>query len=128
MKKSLILLALLIPLSGCASEARQEYERVLAAKLAKDPDLKDYNLDPNEVAACVTDRVAAELPGFPGSPAREPYWRAHILFQEAKNPLEARQAIEKAAEVFGSKREASRAAFGVTSHIMVCIGELIHQP
>ncbi len=127
-KRSLLLFTLLLPLSGCAGEARREYEQVLTAKLAQDPDLKDYNLDPGEVASCVAGKIARELPGFPGSPARDPYWKAHIAFQKARNPIEARRAIEEAAELFGSKEEASRAAFSTTTYIMECIGELIGKP
>lgn len=125
MKKLFVLTLAAVLLSACASKEREEFQQKLAARLATDPDLKDYNLDPNEVAQCVTAEIAKTLPGFRGSPARKPYWEAYAAFESARTTEEALTTIKRYKDVFGSEQRASAAALGITEHIMHCMGELI---
>ncbi len=125
MKKLLIPLLTALLLAGCASEERNLFEEKLAARLATDPDLKDYNLDPKEVAECVTSEIAKTLPGFRGTPARKPYWEAYAAFESARTSDEALAAVKKYADVFGSEQKASAAAMEITQYIMFCMGKLI---
>nr|BAL54090.1 hypothetical conserved protein [uncultured Gammaproteobacteria bacterium] len=113
-------------LTACAdSKERSVFEERLAARLATDPDLKDYNLDPKEVAECVTAEIAKTLPGLRGSPARKPYWEAYAAFESARTTEEALTTIKRYKDVFGSEQKASAAALGITEHIMNCMGNLI---
>lgn len=125
MKKILILILSAVLLSACASKERSQFQEKLAGRLAADPDLKDYNLDPNEVAECVTSQIAKTLPGFRGTPARKPYWEAYLAFESARNSDEALAAIRKYKDVFGSEQKASAAAMNITQYIMACMGNLI---
>ncbi len=125
MKQLLILMMTAILLAGCASKERNEFEEKLAARLALDPDLKDYNLDPNEVASCVVSEIAKTLPGFRGTPARKPYWEAYAAFESARNTDEALSTVKQYKDVFGSEQKASAAAMEVTQYIMHCMGRMI---
>ena len=125
MKQLLILIMTAALLAACASKERNEFEEKLAARLALDPDLKDYNLDPNEVASCVVSEIAKTLPGFRGTPARKPYWEAYAAFESARNTDEALSTVKKYKDVFGSEQKASAAAMEVTQYIMYCMGQLI---
>lgn len=125
MKNLLILTLTAVLLGGCASKERNEFQEKLAARLATDPDLKDYNLDPNEVAECVTSEIAQTLPGFRGTPARKPYWEAYAAFESTRTTEEGLNTIKKYKDVFGSEQKASAAALGVTQYIMQCMGKLI---
>lgn len=125
MKKILIPFLTALLLVGCASEERNRFEQQLAARLATDPDLKDYNLAPDEVAECVTNEIAKTLPGFRGTAARKPYWEAYAAFESARTSDEALAAIKKYADVFGSEQKASAAAMEITQYIMFCMGKLI---
>ncbi len=125
MKKLLILILSSLLLAGCASTERGEFEEKLAARLATDPDLKDYNLNANEIAECVVSEIAKTLPGFRGTPARKPYWEAYAAFESARNTDEALSTVKKYKDVFGSEQKASAAAMEVTQYIMFCMGKLI---
>ncbi len=125
MKKILFLILAALLIGGCSYKERNEFEEKLAARLATDEDLKDYNLDPNEVAECVTSEIAKTLPGFRGTPARKPYWEAYASFESSRNTEEGFGAIKKAAKVFGSEKKASAAALSITEYIMHCMGKLI---
>lgn len=125
MKNILILILTAVLLTSCANKERNQFQEKLAAHLATDPDLKDYNLDPNEVAECVTSQIAKTLPGFRGTPARKPYWEAYLAFESARTSDEALATIKKYKDVFGSEQKASAAAMGITQYIMACMGKLI---
>ncbi len=125
MKKILFLILASLLIGGCSYKERNEFQEKLAARLATDEDLKDYNLDPNEVAECVTSEIAKTLPGFRGTPARKPYWEAYASFEASRNTEEAFSAVKKAANVFGSEKKASAAALSITEYIMHCMGKLI---
>lgn len=125
MKKLFILTLTAVLLSACASKERSEFQQKLAARLATDPDLRDYHLDPNEVAECVTSEIAKTLPGFRGSPARKPYWEAYAAFESARTTEEALATVKRFKDVFGSEQKASAAALGITEYIMHCMGNLI---
>jgi len=125
MKKLIIPILAAFLLAGCASKERNEFEDKLAARLATDPDLKDYSLDAHEVASCVVSEIAKTLPGFRGTPARKPYWEAYAAFESARNSDEALSTVKKYKDVFGSEQKASAAAMEVTQYIMYCMGKLI---
>ncbi len=125
MKKLLILIMTALLLAGCASKERNEFEEKLTARLATDPDLKDYNLDASDVASCVVSEIAKTLPGFRGTPARKPYWEAYAAFESARNSNEALSTVNKYKDVFGSEQKASAAAMEVTQYIMFCMGKMI---
>ncbi len=125
MKKISIFILAALLLSACASKERDQFQEKLAARLATDPDLKDYNLDPEEVAECVTSQIAKTLPGFRGTPARKPYWEAYLAFESARNSDEALAAVRQYKDVFGSEQKASAAAMNITQYIMACMGKLI---
>ncbi|MCX8048912.1 MAG: hypothetical protein N3A55_04530 [Methylohalobius sp.] len=124
--RSIFVIVLAAMLSACAdNKERNAFQEKLAARLATDPDLKDYNLDPKEVAECVTGEIAKTLPGFRGSPARKPYWEAYAAFESARTTEEALAAVKRYQTVFGSEKQASAAALGVTEYIMNCMGNMI---
>jgi hypothetical protein len=126
--RQILLLALVAVLAACADkQERNAFEEKLAARLATDPDLKDYNLDPKEVAECVTVEVAKTLPGFRGSPVRKPYWEAYAAFESVRTSEEALETIKRYKDVFGSEQKASAAALSITEHIMHCMGEMIER-
>lgn len=125
MKKLSILILGALLISGCANEERNQFQDKLAARLATDPDLKDYQIDSNELAECVVSEIAKTLPGFRGTPARRPYWQAYLNFESARNGGEASQAIQQAKDIFGSEQKASAAALSITEYIMHCMGKLI---
>jgi len=76
MKKILLITSLLV-LAGCAE--KQEYEQVLLEKMKLEKDIKDYKIDPDSMAKCVSSKTSSKMPGiFPGDPRRITAYRNYI--------------------------------------------------
>jgi hypothetical protein len=115
-------------LSACGSSKEQmSLKEALTAKLEGDSDLKDYKLNPADVADCVVKGISESLPGFPGDPRRNAYFDAYAKFVAVKSPGDAEKAIEEYTNLFGSAQQARTAAVSVTDYIMGCMGAGLEQ-
>lgn len=112
-------------LSGCDTKQKTGLREILVERFKDDQDLKDYQLDPGEVADCVVKEISDGLPGFAGDPRREKYFSAYARFLSVKSPADAEQAITEYQELFGSAKKAREAANGITDYIMTCMGKAI---
>ena len=129
MKKnlSILMIAAILLLAGC-DRGKSGLEQALAESFRDDQDLKDYKIDPDEMAACVAGEIAGSIPGLPGAPQRKAYFEAYTkMIKVTANNQDPQQVLEENKEVFGSVRKAREAAFGVTSHILDCMGKLVEQ-
>jgi hypothetical protein len=120
MKKLFSAFCVALLLFGC-SKGKDELEVALVAKFKDDQDLKDYHLDPKNIADCVIEQIADALPGFPGDPRRNRFFEAHAHFINASNPGDAEKAVTDYQELFGSADKAREAAMNITTHIMTCM-------
>lgn len=126
MKKSLLVLTVLLTLAACGHNEKLSLEEALLASLKNDQDLKDYKLDPQEVADCTLDAISDSLPVMPTDPRRAQYFEAYAQFLSSPtSPEEAHRMIEGQKQLFGSVQAARQAALSVTDHIMTCMGLLI---
>ena len=127
MKKnlSILLITAAFLLTAC-DRGKTDLEQVLANKFSKDEDLKDYNIDPEEMADCVVNDISGAIPGLPGAPQRKAYFEAYTKLvtvkADHKNP---QKVLEEVEEVFGSIRKAREAALGVTAFVLDCMDELV---
>jgi hypothetical protein len=129
MKKplSILMVAATLLLAGC-DRGKTELEQALAENFRGDQDLKDYKIDPDDMAECVADEISSAIPGLPGAPQRKAYFEAYTkMVKVTANNEDPRQVLEENKEVFGSVRKAREAAFGVTAHILDCMGKLVEQ-
>jgi len=128
MKKTMVVLFTSIVLSACGNSPEQtSLQDAMTAKLKDDQDLKDYKLDPSEVAACVVKSITDSLPGFSGDPRRARYFEAYTRFVSVDSPGAADSAMQQYQDLFGGIKEAREAANTVTDHIMSCMGVAIAQ-
>jgi hypothetical protein len=126
MKKSLLVFAALLTLAACGQKEKLGLEETLLAQLKEDQDLKDYQLDPKEVADCTLEAISDSLPVMPTDPRRAQYFEAYAQFLRTPSSAEeAHKLIEGQKELFGSVQAARQAALSVTDHIMSCMGLLI---
>lgn len=114
-------------LTGCSDQPKQGFREALVAKLAEDPDLKDYQLSPELIADCVVAEVAENAPGIPGDPRREAYFGAYAKFVAVPESADPRPVIAAAKDIFGSEAAAREAALGVTEHILTCMGKAVER-
>ena len=121
----LIFILMLGALAACASKEQTDLRTALVARMAQDSDLKDYNLDPEEIADCIVHDLSEDLPGFPGDPKRQEYLKAYTQVVSASGAGDASAAIEQHKELFGSAKEAMSAALKLTDYTMSCMGRAI---
>ena len=128
MKKIMTIIFAALFLNACGGGKEQlGLKEALTAKLQDDADLKDYKLNPADVADCVVSGIAGSLPGFPGDPRRKTYFEAYAKFVAVKSPADAEKAVEEYKDLFGSVKQAREAAVSVTDHIMGCMGAALEQ-
>jgi hypothetical protein len=127
MKKLLIAILALSALAGCSTKEQTGLREALIEKFKDDQDLKDYKLDPGNVADCVVKEITDTLPGFAGDPRRDRYFEAYARFINVKSPGDAEKAITDYQELFGSAKKAREAATSLSDHIMTCMGKAIEQ-
>lgn len=125
MKKLIVLFVAALAVSACAKKEKTGLKDVLIQRFSEDQDLKDYKLDPADVADCVIDEIASTLPGFAGDPRRDEYFKAYEKFFNVKSATDAEASINEFERLFGSRQKAREAALGITDHIMTCMGKAI---
>jgi hypothetical protein len=125
MKKTIILAAALLSLVACAKQEKTGLREVLIERFKDDSDLKDYKLDPAEVADCVVDEISASLPGFSGDPRRAQFFEAYEHFLNVKSQADADRSLKEFEQLFGSAQNARVAATSITDHVMTCMGKAI---
>jgi endonuclease III len=118
-----VLSALLLP--GCATKEQTDLKQALVDKFKDDQDLKDYKLDPADVAECVVKEIGSSLPVFGADPRRAKYFEAYARFLSVKSSGEAEKSVAEFQQLFGSAKKAQQAAASVTDHIMTCMGKAI---
>lgn len=128
MSKILPLIALALLLSACEAKQQQlGLREAVLAKLQKDPDLKDYKLDPAPIADCVVQTISDGAPSIPGDPRRDTYFQAYTKIFNADSPAEGDAVVKEYTEFFGSEKAAREAALRVTDEIMSCMGQAIDE-
>ena len=125
MKKLFVLMLAALVVVGCARKEKTGLKDVLIQRFSEDQDLKDYKLDPEQVADCVVDEIASSLPGFAGDPRREEFFKAYERFFTVKSAQDAENSVKDFEQLFGSRQKAREAALGVTDYIMTCMGKAI---
>jgi hypothetical protein len=127
MKGKFSLVLVLALLAACAGKEQSDLREALLAKLQDDSDLKDYNLDPGEIADCVVNDLTDDLPGFPGDPRRKQYLTAYARFYSVKGSGDFEKVAEEYKDLFGSVKAAHQAALRMTDYIMTCMGQAIER-
>lgn len=126
MKKTLLLTAFLILLSGCSE--KEQFEQAVLKDMQKDQDIKDYKIDPQNMADCVVESVGKKMPGiFVGDPER---WKAYQLYtkmlglSESKDPQKTLKELQAG---FGNGRGLSEAKGRYSQSIVDCLGQVMMQ-
>lgn len=128
MKKMMIVIVAALSLTACGtSKEQQDLKQILTDKFKDDSDLKDYKLNPEDIADCVVANISQDAPPIPGDPKRDRYFAAYTQFAAAKSPTDAEKAVKDYQDVFGGLKEARAAANTVTDHIMSCMGKAIEK-
>ena len=125
MKKRLSLFLLPFFLLGACSDQNQ-YEATILAEMQQEKDLKDYNIDPQEMTTCIVDLTSKKMPGlFPFDPARMEAFQnytAMLTLSQAEDPK--KRMIELRTR-FGSPKDLQEARINYTENVGNCLASLI---
>jgi len=123
MKKILLITSLLV-LAGCAE--KQEYEQVLLEKMKLEKDIKDYKIDPDSMAKCVSSKTSSKMPGiFPGDPRRITAYRNYIKMITLTESADPKKTLEELRKDFGSPKELADAHANYAESIVDCMSGLV---
>jgi hypothetical protein len=126
MKNTLIAVLAAVFLTACGGgKEKTDLKEALIAKFQDDADLKDYKIDPADMAGCVLEAITDDAPGIPGDPRRTRYFEAFTRFVNAKSPADMQKAAQEYQDMFGGVKEAHAAAMSMTDHTMTCMGGAI---
>ena len=122
--KKIILVSMLLVLAGCAE--KQEYEQVLLEKMKLEKDIKDYKIDPETMAKCVSTKTASKMPGiFPGDPRRITAYRNYIKMVTLTESADPKKTLEELRVDFGSPKELADAHANYAESIVECMSGLV---
>jgi hypothetical protein len=127
MKILTVFVAVLLLVACGKSKEQLDLKQVLTEKFKDDSDLKDYKLNPEDIADCVVANISEEAPPVPGDPKRNRYFESFTKFASAKSPNDLEKAVKDYQDVFGGTKEAYAAANNVTDYIMSCMGLAIEK-
>ncbi len=126
MKKIILLTLLATALSGCAD--RDQYEQAILIDIDKDQDIKDYKLGVEDMASCIVEQSAKNMPGmFPLDPDRMMAYRNYAKMLTLKESEDPQKTLEELKVSFGSAKAMSDAHNNYTQSVMSCVETLVQK-
>lgn len=111
-------------LTGCAEKA--EYEEAVLQLMEEDKDIKDYQLNPEQMTACVVQTTAAKMPGALvfGPDRRQAYinYTKMLMLEKSEDP---KKTLDELKEEFGSARALADARLNYAQSVYNCVTNLV---
>lgn len=125
MKKLIVILLSVMFLTACTEE-KQHYEQAVLKQMQVDPDIKDYNLDPQVMTECVVDMTSRKMPGIVSfDPRRGPYYLGYSKLISVTKAADPQEELKQIREFFGSSEEIRKALNNYSDSVMQCITALV---
>ncbi len=126
MKKLLLICTSALVLTACAD--KNQYEEAVLAQMEKEQDIKDYNIDPVEMADCVVSTTSKNMPGlFPLDPDRLMSYQRYTKMLSMNTAKDKKKTFEELRTTFGSEKELGDAHSNYTESFMECINVFIQR-
>lgn len=126
MKKLLLILLSGLFLTGCSYDEKNQFEAAVLEQMKTDPDLKDYNIDPERMTECVVDVASKKMPGwFPLDPQKGPYYIGYSKLISVSKSDDPKKIIEETTEIFGSPKEVMQAKMNYSQSVMDCLTSMV---
>ncbi len=120
MKKLLLICAAALLMTACTD--KNNYEEAVLAQMISDQDIKDYNIDPEEMTECVVDVTAKKMPGmFPLDPDRMIAYQLYTKMVSMSTATDKKKIFDELRSSFGSAIELRDAHSNYTDSLMTCI-------
>ncbi len=124
MKKLLLVCTATLFLTACAD--KENYESAVLLEMQAEKDLKDYNLDPQEMTDCVVEMSSKGMPGaFPFDPDRLASYQKYTKMLSMRTIEDKQKMLEELRTLFGSPKELADAHSNYTISVMDCLAAII---
>ena len=122
--KYLMMLSIVLALTGCAE--KQEFEQVVLEKMKIEKDIKDYKIDPEQMANCVTSKTAMKMDGaFPIDPRRMQAYKNYVKMITLTDSADPKKTLEELRADFGSPKGLADAHANYAESIVDCLSGLV---
>lgn len=126
MKKLILICASALLLTACSE--KNQYEEAVLAQMEKEQDIKDYNIDPQEMTDCVVESTSKNMPGFfPFDVEKLTAYQNYTKMLSMNNSKDKKKSFEELRSVFGSPKELGDAHSNYTESQMTCINIFIQR-
>lgn len=124
MKKLLLIALPALMLTACAD--KNQYQQAVLEQMQKEQDIKDYKLDPEQIARCVVDTSSSNMPGaFALDPTRMMAYRNYAKMLNVSKAQDPKKELEVLRNDFGSAKELSDAHNNYAESLVECYTSLI---
>jgi hypothetical protein len=126
MKKPLLILVFALFFSACAE--KDQYEQAVFQQVSNDPDIKDYNIDPEAMTTCIVNLSSKKMPGIlPIEPKRKKYYLGLAKMISARESSNPKQTLEEGRAHFDSPKIAMQAMMNHSESSGNCMAALTVQ-
>ncbi len=126
MKRNLLLVLAALSLTACAE--KNQYEQAVLEQMQTDQDIRDYQLDAEEMTQCVVDLTSKKMPGvFPFEPRRKPYYIGYTKMLTLKQSQDPKKVLAELTELFGSGQELANVHRNYSESVLFCIQSLVSE-
>ena len=120
MKKILLICISALLLPACAD--KQQYEQAVLANMESDQDMKDYKIDPEDMAGCVVEISSKEMPGiFNYDPERMTSYQNYAKMLSMNIVADKKKMLNELRSLFGSPKALSEAHRNYAESVMECL-------
>ncbi|KAF3982359.1 MAG: hypothetical protein HFP81_00630 [Methylococcales symbiont of Hymedesmia sp. n. MRB-2018] len=124
MNKLLLIFTCTVLLTACAEKS--EYREAVLADMTTEKDLKDYNIDPEQMTDCIMDLTGKEMPGaIPIVPERLTAYKNYTKMLSMKTTKDKKASFDELRTIFGSPQELLAAHNNYTKSTMDCINSIL---
>lgn len=122
--KLLLVFLLATTLAGCSEQ--DAFEQAVLEQMQNEKDIKDYNIDPQLMTACVVSETSAKMPGLNGlDPIRRQAfidYTAMLKLSKSKDPAKTLEDLRK---MFGSPKGLADAHSNYSEAVVNCLSNLV---
>jgi hypothetical protein len=124
MKKLLLIPLSALLLTACAD--KNQYEQAVLAQMQKEQDVKDYKIDPSDMAKCIVEQSSEKMPGvFALDPARLTAYRNYARMISTDVPKDPKHEMEELRAAFGSPQALAQAHTNYMESIVECYSVVV---
>jgi hypothetical protein len=120
MKKILLICISALLLPACAD--KQQYEQAVLANMETDQDIKDYNIDPEDMSDCVVEISSKDMPGaFNYDPERMTSYQNYAKMLSMNIVADKKKMLDELRSLFGSPKALAEAHRNYAESVMECL-------